>query len=160
MEQYDIAQICLNGHIRNSGIRCHPEKSEEYCSECGAETITRCPSCESDIKGGSISEMWTGEAVSQGLFSPPNHCIHCGKAYPWTESKIATAIQILMEFGNLGDEEKATIEKDINNIAKDIPEAELSARRLRRIWENCKNAGYEVIMEFASRTAAKILKQP
>lgn len=160
MEQYDIAQICLNGHIRNDGIYCHPEKSETYCSESGAETITQCPTCNANIQGSRIDTMWHGERYTHGLTYDPKHCKHCGKAYPWTESKIATAIQILMEFGNLDEEEKKTIEKDINNIAKDIPEAELSAMRLKRIWTKCKNAGYEVIMEFTSRTAAKILKEP
>ncbi|OHB80190.1 MAG: hypothetical protein A2Z25_02440 [Planctomycetes bacterium RBG_16_55_9] len=71
-----------------------------------------------------------------------------------------TAIQILMESGKLNEEERETLEQDINNVAKDIPQAELSAMRIKRIWEKCNRAGYEVIMEFASRTAAKIFKNP
>ena len=65
-----------------------------------------------------------------------------------------------MEFGDLSEDEKKTIEQDVENIAKDVPEAELSARRIKRIWERGKRIGYEVIMEFASRTATKILKGP
>ena len=64
------------------------------------------------------------------------------------------------EFGNLDEEEKKTIEQDIENIAKDVPEAELSARRIKRIWKKYSNAGYEVIIELASSTAANILKGP
>jgi len=41
-----------------------------------------------------------------------------------------------------------------------VPEAELSARRIDRILGKCGGAGYEIIMELASRTAAKILKGP
>jgi hypothetical protein len=87
-------------------------------------------------------------------------CRNCGKPYPWTESKIVTAIQIFTEFGNLDEEEKKTIEQDINNIAKDIPQAELSAMRIKQIWQKYGKVAYEVIMEFASRTAAKVLKNP
>ncbi len=70
------------------------------------------------------------------------------------------AIQIFAEFGNLDDKEKKTIEEDIANIAKDTPQAELSARRIKQIWKKCSMAGYEIVMEFASRTAAKVLKNP
>ena len=90
----------------------------------------------------------------------PSYCPNCGKPYPWTQKKIKTAIQIFAEFGDLNEEEKKTIEQDVENIAKDVPEAELSARRIKRIWERGKSIGYEVIMEFASRTAAQILKNP
>ncbi len=98
--------------------------------------------------------------VSQIDADVPSYCRNCGKSYPWTESKIVTAIQILTEFGNLDEKEKETIKQDINNIARDVPQAELSAMRIRQIWKKCSMAGYEIIMEFASRTAAKVLKNP
>jgi hypothetical protein len=88
----------------------------------------------------------------------PSYCLNCGKPYPWTENKIVAAIQIFAEFGDLDEDEKKTIEQDINNIAKDIPQAELSAMRIKRIWEKYSPVAYNVIMEFASKTAAEILK--
>ncbi len=90
----------------------------------------------------------------------PSYCMNCGKPYPWTQKKIVTAIQILTEFGDLEAKEKATIEQDVENIAKDVPEAELSARRIDRVLKKCSGAGYEILMELASSTAAKILKGP
>lgn len=109
--------------------------------------------------------MTTNRTVSSKMFPGlpivvPSYCSNCGNPYPWTEKKIMTAIQILAEFGNLDEEEKKTINQDVENIAKDVPETELSARRIKRIWERGKSVGYEAIMEFASRTAAKILKGP
>ena len=71
-----------------------------------------------------------------------------------------TAIQIFAEFGDLSEEEKETIEQDIANVAKDIPQAELSAMRIKRIWEKYERIAYNVIMEFASKTAAEVLKKP
>jgi len=45
MSYYHTAQICLNGHIINESIEEYPEKNEKFCSLCGSETITECPSC-------------------------------------------------------------------------------------------------------------------
>ena len=42
MAQYNVSQVCLNGHIRNDTIHLHPEANEEYCARCGEKTITQC----------------------------------------------------------------------------------------------------------------------
>jgi len=96
----------------------------------------------------------------ESLTVAPAYCLSCGKPYPWTESKILTAIQIFAEFGKLDEEEKKTIKQDINNIAKDIPQSELSAMRIKRMWEKYGKIAYAVIMDFVSKTAAEILKNP
>lgn len=152
---YDVQQVCENGHQITAGCNKCPERCVDYCKKCGAKTIKACPHCNNEISGFHISM----QGISSYSADVPSYCDNCGKPYPWTENKIITAIQIFAEFGNLDDEEKKTIEQDINNIAKDIPQAELSARRIKRIWGKCSRAGYEIIMEFASRTAAKILKE-
>jgi hypothetical protein len=66
-----------------------------------------------------------------------------------------TAIQMFAEFGDLDEEENKTIEQDIRNIARDIPQAELSAMRIKKIWKHCGKIAYSVLMEFASKTAAE-----
>ncbi len=160
MAQYDIAQVCLNGHIRNGAINLRPENNEEYCAQCGEKTITQCPQCSVEIKGAMFTEGYRGRPqICRYLDAAPAYCLSCGKPYPWTENKIVTAIQMFAEFGNLNEEEKGTIEQDINNIAKDIPQAELSAMRIKQIWGKYGKIAYNVIMEFASKTAAEVLKK-
>ncbi len=90
------------------------------------------------------------------MFLP--NCRKCGKAYPWTSNKIITAIQIFAEFGNLDDVEKETIEQDIKNIAEDAPQAELSAMRIKRLWEKYSPIARDIIMELSSKTIAELLK--
>ena len=90
----------------------------------------------------------------------PAYCHKCGKPFPWTENKIQTAIQIFAEFGGLDNEEKKTIENDIRNISRDIPQGELAAMRIKKIWQKYGKIAYNVIMEFVSKTAAEILKHP
>jgi len=167
-EQYDIQQVCENGHQITSCFNINPERRKNFCDQCGASTITTCIHCKKEIQGSEIkvADSWLDVGPGGRKIYPvslahvPLYCRNCGKPYPWTGNKIATAIQILTEFGNLNDEEKKTMEQDINNIVRDVPQAELSANRIKRIWQKCSMAGYEVIMEFASRTAAKVLKNP
>ena len=167
-ESYDVQQVCENGHPITDCYNISPEKRKKFCQECGAATITACLSCGEEIQGARIkvSQSWIDARSGRQKMIPemhadvPSYCFNCGKPYPWTESKIATAIQILMEFGKLDEKEKETIEQDIKNVARDIPQAEFSAMRIKKIWEKCSRAGYEIIMEFASRTAAKVLKNP
>lgn len=164
---YDIQQVCKNGHQITGCYNIRPEGQKKFCQECGAATIIACPTCGAEIQGVRIevSQSWAdaGRGVSKMVpgrpVDVPSYCSNCGKPYPWTENKIMTAIQMFADFGNLDDGEKKTIEEDINNIAKDIPQAELSAMRIKRIWEKYGLVAYNVVMEFASKTAAEILKK-
>jgi hypothetical protein len=156
---YDVQQVCENGHKITGCYSTRPQDQQKFCKKCGANTIIACPNCDGGIQGDRFERRRNRLELVE---SPdvPSYCANCGKPYPWTQHKIATAIQIFVEFGDLNEEEKETISQDIENIAKDVPETELSARRIKRIWERGKSVGYEIMMEFASRTAAKIFKGP
>lgn len=159
-EKYDVQQVCENGHKRTGCYHLILERRQKFCDQCGEKTITACPNCDKEIQGDLLKELEDGSWEQDRRVFVPLYCRDCGKPYPWTQRKIATAIQIFTEFGELDDEEKKTIEQDIENIAKDVPDTELSARRINRIWEKYGPVCYEVIMEFASRTAANVLKGP
>jgi hypothetical protein len=154
----DVQQVCENGHQITGCYNIENKERQDFCSKCGAATIIACPNCKKEIQGDPIGEGITGERYPLESADVPLYCHNCGEPYPWTESKIVTAIQIFAEFGDLSKEEKGTIEQDINNIAKDIPQAKLSAMRLKRICEKCGKVAYDVIMELASKTAAEVLK--
>ena len=165
---YDVQQVCENGHQITDCYNIYPERRKKFCQKCGAATLTACPGCGAEIQGAQVKADerhfdFTGDCQKMIRADPfdvdvPSYCPDCGKPYPWTQKKITAAIQNLVEFGDLNEEEKKTIDQDVENIAKDVPDTELSARRIKRIWERGKSVGYEAIMEFASRTAAKILK--
>ena len=48
---YDVAQICMNGHIINERYKESPEHNQEFCDKCGEKTITKCENCGADIRG-------------------------------------------------------------------------------------------------------------
>ncbi len=155
---YDVQQVCENGHQITGCYHIGEGERQEFCQKCGAPTIIACPICNKEIQGDKLGEDWDGYWDSVESAIVPSYCSNCGKPYPWTENKIMTAIQIFAEFGNLDEQEQKDIEQDINNITKDIPQAEFSAMRIKRIWEKYGPFAYNVVMEFASKTAAEILK--
>ena len=159
-EEYDVQQVCENGHKITGLYNIKPRRRQRYCSNCGAKTITACPNCKKEIQGDRYVSTPYGTPINVKRVFVPLYCPDCGEAYPWTQKKIQTAIQIFAEFGGLEEKENETIEQDVENIAKDVPETELSAMRIKRIWGKYGPICRELILEFASRTAANILKGP
>src|SRR5438046_1821095 len=80
MGYYDIGQVCLNGHAITGHAGRSPEFRENFCTKCGAATITECPRCKTSIRGKFESE---GVVAIGFPYEPPAHCHQCGAAYPW-----------------------------------------------------------------------------
>ena len=153
MAQYHTAQVCLEGHLLTGSIQTDPGRMQKFCGRCGSETITNCPGCEKPIRGD-----YYGPGYCSPCHHPPLYCYACGAPLPWTETKIRAAVEVFVEFGSLEEAECKTIEADIANIARGTAAAELSARRVKRIWDRAGQIGYEILMEFATKTAAEMLK--
>ncbi len=90
MAEYDTQQICDNGHQITDRYYGRPEDRKQYCDRCGATTITKCPSCDEEIRG-RLYELGTAS-----LASVPAHCHNCGEVYPWTTT-ISTINQEIKE---------------------------------------------------------------
>ncbi len=83
MSYKDFQQICENGHQITDSMYSHPEDNKNFCPQCGAKTISKCPSCHARIPGHEYHE---------GVFFPyqaevPEHCGECGTAFPWVGKK-------------------------------------------------------------------------
>lgn len=79
---FDVAEICLTGHIINPNIKKNPNFRKPYCEECGAMTITECPKCNNSIPGRFIYKDCEDDSIWS---SPPKFCKYCGSPYPWAE---------------------------------------------------------------------------
>jgi hypothetical protein len=79
MGQYDIQQVCLNGHQVNDSLRVRPEDSRDHCPECGAKTIHACLECAADIPGAWYTRPPSGYCSAK----VPAYCSGCGKEFPW-----------------------------------------------------------------------------
>ncbi len=159
---YDVQQVCEDGHQITGCYDLCPDERQDFCQECGKPTITACPSCSETIEGTQIEVVKSlldarsgrSRRVPGHPVDVPNYCKKCGKPYPWEENKIVAAIQVLAELGA----DESTIDEDMHNIAKDIPQAKPSAIRIKRICDKYGSVAYNAVIDFASKTAAEILK--
>lgn len=154
---YDTAQICLNGHIITSSAKESPKQLKKFCDKCGQKTITSCTNCNTEIRGYYIipNVFYPG-----GLDKAPGYCHECGQPYPWTESAFE-AIKELIEISSVADAEKASVIKDLSDLAVETPRTKVAASKMRIFL---KKAGKEVasgirdiIVDIASEAAKKII---
>jgi len=125
---YDVAQVCLNGHVTNGFSRSSPEFNETFCSNCGERTITVCPACNHAIRGQIAGSM----IVS---FPAPSFCHNCGEAYPWTARSLTAARELAEELENLGTEEKQILSKSLDDLVRDTPKTSVALVRFKNIHE-------------------------
>lgn len=84
MGQQDAQQVCLNGHQITDSYHYSPDFRQRHCSQCGAETIHKCQSCGTDIRG----DYHVDGFFALGDSTPvPTNCEGCGVQFPWTRKK-------------------------------------------------------------------------
>ena len=90
MNFLDTQQVCLNGHQITDSINDSPERLRDFCPDCGAKTITSCPSCDKPIPG---HQHYDG-VMSFSSVDVPLNCTSCGNPFPWTEKQETIGPQI------------------------------------------------------------------
>ncbi len=110
-EGWDIAQVCMHGHLITSSYRTSPQFAETFCSKRGAATITSCPACNQPVRG---------DYDMPGVILSPdtrveNFCYHCGKPYPWHEEKLGAAKEFAAEV-ELPDDERKLLVKSFGTL--------------------------------------------
>ncbi|MGQ0604194.1 MAG: DUF2321 domain-containing protein [Anaerolineales bacterium] len=78
-EGYDVGQICLNGHVINEFSIGMPEHNQQFCGGCGSPTITDCPFCNTQIRGGYYAG---GGVFLEDYAAPKERCISCLTFHP------------------------------------------------------------------------------
>jgi hypothetical protein len=154
--QYDTAQVCLNGHPVNDAAVRFPQHNRKFCPDCGAETSTQCQHCQADIKG----YYYGGAIVIGEVYVPPKFCDSCGKPYPWTEQALEAA-RDLVDALVLSQEDKDTLVGTLNDLTKDSPHAQVSATKFKRILSKTGMGALEafktIMVDIASETAKKVI---
>lgn len=127
MAEYDTKQVCVNGHHITDRYYDRPDSRQDYCNECGAETIKECQNRGEEMEG----EMLDSGVVAIG-FEPtiPDFCDGCGQPFPWTEKEEEEDISIEVEqstdrlelgFTSAYDETTVTPISLINRICTSFP---------------------------------------
>ena len=130
-EGYDSAEVCLNGHCTNSSAVDFPLHSKKHCDRCGAETIKQCQHCRNRIRG------YLRGSMAVRPYEPPAFCHTCGKAYPWTESRLEAARDLANQLG-FDIPERTLLEKSIEELVRDTPRAPAEAVRFKTMVEKAQ----------------------
>ncbi len=154
---YDIAQICLNGHVINSNFQRAPHLNTNFCEKCGEQTITTCSKCDRPIKGEIIED----ELPNFEEYIKPLYCQYCGSAFPWTETSIQAALTISMEEGKLDATDKAVLEESFRNVVKNGPQAQVAANKIKKIMtkagKTTAGAVRDILVDIISETTKRII---
>jgi hypothetical protein len=81
--EYDVQQICLNGHQITAYYHQHPNDRETFCGICGEKTTYTCQKCNKEIQGGEL--IWSNGVLVPFSATIPEFCRYCRAAFPWTE---------------------------------------------------------------------------
>lgn len=157
--QYDVAQICLSGHLVNEATRKSPHFSSNFCKKCGQPTIDQCPLCKAHITGRYHA---TGTPSIPSPVSPvPLYCHGCGKPYPWTQATLDTAMELVSEEAELTPEEKSSIVENLPHIITQTPRTPLAATKVRAILEKMSGVGKEgfkqLLSDITTESATKLI---
>ena len=153
---YDVAQICLNGHVINSSSASSPLHNKKFCDKCGAQTITHCQYCDKSIQG-----YYHSPYIIIGSYNKPNFCHECGKPYPWTEAKLSAAKELSDEFENLSPHERETLKKSLDDIIIDTPHTPVATTRFKKLMAKAGKVAAdslkEIIIDVASEATKKAI---
>lgn len=134
---YCLAKICKNGHVISSEIESNNQYSEKFCSECGSETIMSCQHCNEGIRGSYYvpTRSWVNNTTVKSFseYKLPNFCYHCGKPFPWTESRLQSARELTDELDSLDRNDKDRLKASLDDLVRDTPQTTLAATRFKNI---------------------------
>jgi hypothetical protein len=158
---YDVAQICSNGHVVNVRAISFPQHNSNFCPKCGATTMMECMGCGTQIRG-----MYDvpGVVSLSSSYRMPGLCYGCGKAYPWTESRIQAARDLIELEDKFSDADKAALTADLPDLVRDTPRTQVAATRFKKLAAKAAgtvaSALRDIIVDVASEAAKKTILGP
>ena len=148
---WDTAQICINGHVINILAVDQKDRNAPFCRDCGARTIMACEHCATAIRGMRHYDMGARP------FAVPMNCENCGAQFPWTESAIAAAHELVAEF-ELSAEDKATLDQDVVLLVEDSARTQVAALRTQRILSKAGSGAMEIFVQVLSGVLTEVAK--
>ena len=156
MTEYLTAQVCLNGHMITSSIEQSPEQKQDYCSKCGAKTITKCPNCGAPLRG----ELYDDDCVIIGyVANVDSYCPKCGAPFPWTSSAIENAALLIQEEEELSDQLKSSAIESLPAIVTETPATNVAVVRLKKCLASAGKFTAEGLRQFVIDFGCELAKK-
>jgi hypothetical protein len=132
---WDVALVCLNGHLLNDRSRGNPAGNALGCAICGAEAISACPGCRECIPGFYYAQGRPFEPAGSSsalLAKVPQYCQSCGRPFPWTERAMSAARAVIRELATLDQFERDQLRRSIDHIIRETPQTQVAILRIRQ----------------------------
>ena len=152
---YNLAQICINGHIITSCFDTAPELRKNFCSICGAKTITHCSSCNAPIHGKyEVPDMFI-------IGEPPDvdsYCYNCGEPYPWTEARLQSAELVIKEEDAFDEALKYSLISSLPDVISETPKTNLAIVRMKKALLKAGSVTAECLRQFIIDFGCELIK--
>lgn len=146
---YFTAFICENGHeISAAAYTCH----DKYCTKCGSRVISKCPNCNTTIRG-----CYDSQFGFVGNYDVPAYCHSCGKPYPWTQAAIEAAVNMVKE-SDLTFEDQQKLISVLPDAVTETPRTQLASVRFKKAMSNVGSFIAEGLRDFAVSFGCEVFK--
>lgn len=152
---YHGVTICRNRHV----VNLYKDNASKFCPICGAETYSKCPHCNTSIKG-----LWYSPDVLD--FRPPSYdvpsfCEVCAAPYPWTEKILENAVELIELDDELDLSTKELIKTAIPDLVSDTLSTPVAINKYRKgiakAGEILANSLRSLLIDVVSETTKKLL---
>ena len=150
--RYHVAQICENGHCINAFYDDHSSENQAFCERCGARTIIECPSCHTKIRGYKDIGLPYQYVV-------PAYCYQCGAPFPWTQSAIEAAAELIREDEQLAPENQTALVASLPDIITETPKSQLAAVHLKKALAAAGKFTADGLRQFAIDFGCELVKK-
>ena len=120
------------------------EFKKDYCTLCGAKTIIICQNCNKEILGYYHSKY----AVPYD-YVVPKYCHNCGKPYPWTESALQAAAELLALDDNLTLDEAQILVTALPDLLTETPKTQLAVAKFKKLLSSAAQFTVDGVRQFA-----------
>lgn len=135
MEGYDVAQICLNGHVISAMAYGYPQFKKDFCNKCGEKTIMACQKCNLPIKG----EYHVPGFVGSSKYNIPRFCEGCGKPYPWIDTKLQAAFELIDLMDSLNEDELKDFKISVEDLVRESTKVAVAKVKVKRYMTRVDN---------------------
>lgn len=129
---------------------------QDFCSECGSPTITKCQHCGSEIRG----YYNVPGVIAIPHYSLKAYCHQCGQPYPWTEARLKAAEELIL-LGEVPEADKQALIADLPALTVDTPRTPVAMARMSRFLSRAgapiAAAVRDILVDIAGETVKKSL---